>query len=1255
MKWITRVALTLAVLMVLSASCSAADDREVCTSTTVSVDRIVEACTRVISNNPGDLPVIMRLGNILREGKDFRGCAEVYSKGIAAIAQPNNQAWAIFYFRGICYDRTGQWDRAEVDLRKALELDPDEPQVLNYLGYSWIDRSINVEEAFRMLQRAVEQQPNDGYIVDSLGWAYYRSGNYEVALKILERAARLKPDDPTINDHLGDLYAKLGRRSEARDQWIRARILKPEPEDLKKIEEKLASILADPNAVSSPSAGTNSDVCKPGSLPIDATARQANVQNIHYRYQLLIGAADYAAALAEAQKLEVAARAQYGTKHYNYAYALLDLAQVCVALFASYEASEALYKRAAAIFEKFPTRNRQEQVFGALTELANMYGEQGRYAEGAEIEKRALSFWEKSLGPDDEYVAGLRGNLATSYTNLGKYVEAERLYKSALPIMEEKSGVNSWSVGLVLERLGILYFLQGRYAEAEDLYHRAQVIFEKRFDASHVYTGEILQYLGQAQTAQGHYSDAEMLYQRAMAIYERRANAQWVADVVMYLGSLYEQQGKHADAERQLRRALAVYSVNPSTLSHPNMAQILNDLGLAVGAQGRYSESEPLLKRALTIREQALGTSHPDTAVTLNVLAGLYGASGDDKTALAYSRRATAAVIADAVNQATSPGQLDERGRLVEPRGGYFERHVANLAIADRKGLEPSSALKDEALEIAQWAVRSSAAAAVQQMGLRFASGHDALAAVVRERQDLSDMARAGDKALVKALSKPEGQRSQVLIENIRRQIADTESKLTAVVARLEREFPDYAALAIPKPLQAKEVQNQLGAGEALVLFLDTSEQTFIWVVTKGDMRWVKSELGTKALTERVAALRCGLDAALWDDEGAAVRCRTLVKGAPERDVLGNVRAETLPFDANRAYALYQALFAPVADITKDKHLLIVPSGALTQLPFQVLVTQKPDPALSGMEAFRRAQWLFRSHALTVLPSVSSLKALRQLAKESHARRALIGFGNPLLDGPDARYATLASAARSKTSCPELSRQRVAELAGSRRGVLPLSLRRGLADGGEIRSQVPLPETADELCAVARDLNVGGDDIRLGERATETEVKRLSEAGELAKYRIIHFATHGALAGQVSGNSEPGLILTPPNATTERDDGYLSASEITTLKLDADWVILSACNTAAGGAEGAEALSGLARAFFYAGARSLLVSHWAVASDATVKLITGAVGRIASDKEIGRAEAMRQSMIALIDRGETYEAHPAFWAPFIVVGEGAAR
>jgi hypothetical protein len=164
---------------------------------------------------------------------------------------------------------------------------------------------------------------------------------------------------------------------------------------------------------------------------------------------------------------------------------------------------------------------------------------------------------------------------------------------------------------------------------------------------------------------------------------------------------------------------------------------------------------------------------------------------------------------------------------------------------------------------------------------------------------------------------------------------------------------------------------------------------------------------------------------------------------------------------------------------------------------------------------------------------------------------------------------------------------------------------------------------------------------------------RLSEAGELSRYRLLHIATHGAVAGQFGDGSEPGLLLTPPKTSTETDDGYLSASEVAALKLDADWVILSACNTAAGGAPGSEALSGLARAFFYAGARSLLVSHWAVDSASTVKLITKALAVMSADKSVGRAEALRRSMLAMIESGNSKEANPAYWAPFVVVGEGA--
>ena len=225
-----------------------------------------------------------------------------------------------------------------------------------------------------------------------------------------------------------------------------------------------------------------------------------------------------------------------------------------------------------------------------------------------------------------------------------------------------------------------------------------------------------------------------------------------------------------------------------------------------------------------------------------------------------------------------------------------------------------------------------------------------------------------------------------------------------------------------------------------------------------------------------------------------------------------------------------------------------------------------------------------------------------------------------------------------------------------RRAPARAALRVGLAQVGTLRRQPPLPETADELCTVARLLGAPEAAVQLGAGATERRIKELSVGGALRGARFVHFATHGLLATearQVSqGLAEPALLLTPPTQATEDDDGLLTASEVAQLKLDADWVILSACNTAAGDDLEAEALSGLARAFFYAGSRALLASHWYVDSEAAVALVTAAFAEMNGRPGVGRAEALRRAMLALLGRGGR-SAHPATWAPFVVVGEGA--
>ena len=203
-------------------------------------DEAIKILKTVTTEDSRDLEAIMALGNIERGRKKFADCAQTYSLGIDALPSNNDKANSVYYYyRGICEERSKQWSKAEADMRKALELQPEQPHVLNYLGYSWIDQGINLDEDMKMIKRAVEQRPDDGYIVDSLGWAYYRIGNYEDAVKHLERAIDLKPEDPTINDHLGDAYWRIGRTLEARFQWAHARDLKPEPEELPKIEAKL--------------------------------------------------------------------------------------------------------------------------------------------------------------------------------------------------------------------------------------------------------------------------------------------------------------------------------------------------------------------------------------------------------------------------------------------------------------------------------------------------------------------------------------------------------------------------------------------------------------------------------------------------------------------------------------------------------------------------------------------------------------------------------------------------------------------------------------------------------------------------------------------------------------------------------------------------------------------------------------------------------------------------------------------------------
>ena len=844
----------------------------------------------------------------------------------------------------------------------------------------------------------------------------------------------------------------------------------------------------------------------------------------------------------------------------------------------------------------------QKNETAALSARIAELSRAGKYSEAIPLAQRQLANVEKAYGPVHRDVAASLNNLALLYGDQGNDAEAEPLYKRSIAILEKVVGLDSSEVAPELNNLAALYQRQNRYADAEPLFKRALAVREKALGRDHPDLGQSLNNLATLYEKQDRHADSEPLFKRSLAIYQKALGPDHpsVATLLNNLGQVDKTQGRYAEAEPLIKRSLEIRE-KVLGRDHPDIARSLNNLADLYERQGRLADAQPLYQRALAIREQAVGPDHPDTAASLNNLASFYQALGRTADALPIVERTIA----------SGRAQL----RVALPV----------LLAAQRQQLMPGGKALDDALNAVQRGTQSSAAAAVNKLAVRLAAGTDRLAELVRRDQDLAAEAEALDKAIVAAVSKEWSKRDAANEQRSRDRLGVISTERASLQKTFAAEFPDYTALSNPLPMTAAEIQALLSGDEAMVLFAVAEKESYVFALTRESVDWKPLPFGAEALSQKVAAFRRGLEVGRASDASG----------------------KSGLFDLAVANELYATLLGPVELLAKDKRsLLVVPSGALTALPFHLLVTEKPAAAIpEKIDGYRDAAWLLKRQAVSVLPSAASFKALRAFARKDQGVKPMTGFGDPIFNPMQDSSGDRRAARRPGTT------------ESASRGLMTAAYTDFWLGAGVDRARLAqalpqLPDTADELNAVARDLGVAAADIHLGSDASETAVKR----APLADYGIIYFATHGLVAGDVKGLAEPSLALSIPKQPSDFDDGLLTASEVAQLKLNADWVVLSACNTIAGDRPGAEALSGLARSFFYAGARALLVSHWAVDSEAATRLTIATFDRLKSDPKLGRAEALRQAMLGYLNNTSSPgNAYPAIWGPFALIGEGAAR
>ena len=753
-------------------------------------------------------------------------------------------------------------------------------------------------------------------------------------------------------------------------------------------------------------------------------------------------------------------------------------------------------------------------------------------------------------------------------------------------------------LGNTLQRKAVALGAEGRYSEADQtLAEYIRLAKEQQLSPGHL--AGLYQTAGTLRLQQREFVAAERFYRNAQQATAKLGYAE--LDQVNYANLIQTMEGQHRWSDvLALLAHLDSLAENDPTLQR--RVRFSFERGYAYLASGQRLPEATRLIQALAAD---VGRRYPPThffvAQANGLLAVALWRAGDPQ-----SRAKALPLLQSAVRDYMRPDNL-------EMESAFVRKDVRQLIFATYLEAMFASEGMDrmEAMAPADWVRGGMVQEALADAALRSAVSDPALYAVVRADQDQKNEM----EALRKYLSGEVGDANSPLPEvaaKMRARIAELDASRRKLQQELKAKFPDYERLVHPAPPAVADIRNALQADEALVMLLPTDDAVYVWAVTNdGKDTSVRVPVPSGQLTTWVRDLRHTLDFA---EMGSTIR----------------------PFNVTAASTLYQRLLAPVAAaLAGRQHWVIAAGGVLGQFPFGVLLTQP----VKKVDA--NAPWLIKQVAISHVPSVSAWLAAKQFSKAKSAPEAMVAWGDP-------QFNSAAQVAAVDVGSGAATRH-----IGLTRAATTLDLEKEDSHGAIRYADIPaLPETRDELIAIARILQADPQrDLHLGTQANKASVLESSKNGEMSKKRVIAFATHGLMAGDLPHLTQPALAL----AATGREDqdplgALLTLDEVLNLKLNADWVILSACNTAAADGQADEALSGLARGFFYAGSKSLLVTHWSVESESAKLLTTGTLAHYVADTGQRKAESLRQAMLSVMANPQ-YQ-HPAFWAPYALVGDG---